>query len=265
MGASRLAGWAIVLCGCNLALGIREVPPPDASVPQLCENITSHDEDGDGVKDGCDNCPGVPNPMQQDTDGDNVGDACDPSATSKQRIAWFESFDEGGAAGNWNIQQGSWSFPADAVIYTDTNNSSVGVVATKAMYGPSVTIEVGVTIDQILAQGCLLEVLTENGLRCGLDRANASSPDTIRVEQDPTGTPSNELGWPQAHDGLRLRITMSYVSPTETDCALTDRGSAATTAATSIGFGPAAAGALGIRDAGIAAHVEYVTVYAPAP
>lgn len=265
MGASRLAGWAIVLCGCNLAWGIREVPPPDASVPQLCENITSHDEDGDGIKDGCDNCPGVPNPMQQDADGDNVGDACDPSATSKQRIAWFESFAEAGAAGNWNTQQGSWSFPADAAIYTDTTNNSYGVLATKAMYGASVTIEVGVTIDTILSQGCLLEVLTENGVRCGLDRANASSPDTVRVEQDPTGTPSNEQGWPTAMDGLRLRITMSYVSPTETDCTLTDRGSSGATSATSIALGQAAPGPLAIRDLGIAAHVEYVTVYAPGP
>lgn len=265
MGASRLAGWAIVLSGCNLALGIREVPPPDASVPQLCDNITSHDEDGDGVKDGCDNCPGVPNPTQEDVDQDGVGDACDPSATSKQHIAWFESFAEGGAAGNWTIRQGSWSFPADAAIYTDTTNSSVGVVATKATYGASVTIEVGVTIDQILLQGCLLEVLTENGLRCGLDRANGSSPDAVRVEQDPTGTPSNEQGWPQAKNGLRLRITMSYVSPTETDCTLTDRGSSGATSAASIALGPAAPGALAIRDVGIAAHIEYVTVYAPAP
>ncbi len=35
------------------------------------------DSDGDGIFDGGDNCPSVPNPNQTDTDGDGVGDACD--------------------------------------------------------------------------------------------------------------------------------------------------------------------------------------------
>src|SRR5690606_9911728 len=35
------------------------------------------DQDLDGVLDGVDNCPFVPNPDQLDTDGDGLGDACD--------------------------------------------------------------------------------------------------------------------------------------------------------------------------------------------
>lgn len=35
------------------------------------------DTDGDGVTDGNDNCPSVPNPNQLDTDGDGLGDACE--------------------------------------------------------------------------------------------------------------------------------------------------------------------------------------------
>ncbi len=35
------------------------------------------DADGDGVPDGSDNCPTVPNPTQADLDGDGAGDACD--------------------------------------------------------------------------------------------------------------------------------------------------------------------------------------------
>ena len=36
------------------------------------------DDDGDGVPNGCDNCPATANPSQLDTDGDGLGNACDP-------------------------------------------------------------------------------------------------------------------------------------------------------------------------------------------
>jgi uncharacterized protein (TIGR02145 family) len=36
------------------------------------------DSDGDGVPDDIDNCPTVPNPLQEDLDSDALGDACDP-------------------------------------------------------------------------------------------------------------------------------------------------------------------------------------------
>jgi hypothetical protein len=36
------------------------------------------DTDGDGVIDASDNCPGVPNPLQDDIDADGTGDLCDP-------------------------------------------------------------------------------------------------------------------------------------------------------------------------------------------
>jgi hypothetical protein len=35
------------------------------------------DDDDDGILDGDDNCPLIPNPAQEDTDGDGEGDACD--------------------------------------------------------------------------------------------------------------------------------------------------------------------------------------------
>ncbi len=63
----------------------------DASSPDWISQIRAHatgggapevvadcrDDDGDGVVDRGDNCPGVHNPRQTDTDGDGIGDACD--------------------------------------------------------------------------------------------------------------------------------------------------------------------------------------------
>lgn len=40
--------------------------------------ILPGDQDGDGIADDADNCPGVANPDQANADGDSFGDACDP-------------------------------------------------------------------------------------------------------------------------------------------------------------------------------------------
>ncbi|HBG05569.1 MAG TPA: hypothetical protein DDY22_08470 [Geobacter sp.] len=39
--------------------------------------IATPDNDGDGVGDSSDNCPGVPNPLQRNNDGDLYGNLCD--------------------------------------------------------------------------------------------------------------------------------------------------------------------------------------------
>lgn len=59
-------------------LGVRGTSQTDPSVDTVDEfRARIQDRDGDGLVDGCDNCPAVDNPEQVDTDGDGDGDACD--------------------------------------------------------------------------------------------------------------------------------------------------------------------------------------------
>ena len=51
---------------------------PNKVEPGTCGcGVPDTDGDGDGLADCVDNCPGVPNALQDDTDGDADGDACD--------------------------------------------------------------------------------------------------------------------------------------------------------------------------------------------
>jgi hypothetical protein len=71
-------------------LGLESTCSPDSDgdgIPNGCDNCpqtpnpNQADLDGDGVGDACDNCVSVPNPSQADSDGDGMGDPCDPCPT----------------------------------------------------------------------------------------------------------------------------------------------------------------------------------------
>jgi hypothetical protein len=49
------------------------------------------DTDGDGVPNGADNCPGIPNADQMDQDRDNLGDACDSTPCGEGQLYTVEA------------------------------------------------------------------------------------------------------------------------------------------------------------------------------
>lgn len=51
---------------------------PEDEDPIDIEKMSLFDTDGDGVPDGEDNCPNIPNSDQADADGDGFGDVCEP-------------------------------------------------------------------------------------------------------------------------------------------------------------------------------------------
>jgi hypothetical protein len=91
----------------------------------------SHDEDGDGVVDDCDNCPVDINPLQEDDQeeangqtADGVGDACDPRPDDGgDSILFFDPF---ASAGSWNATGGSWANGGDVLVQSD--NTVLGAV-----------------------------------------------------------------------------------------------------------------------------------------
>lgn len=73
------------------------------------------DADGDGVPDGADNCPSVPNPAQADANEDGVGDACVDLAADP------DGDDDGDG-----VRNGDDAFPFDAAEQADADGDGVG-------------------------------------------------------------------------------------------------------------------------------------------
>jgi hypothetical protein len=122
--------WAyafVVLLGCDRVFLLQHLP--DASPCWDPEHVV-HDEDGDGIADGCDICPADPDPMQADDDGDGVGDACDPHRSAPgDHLVFFDPFETTdpawtsvGAGVAWQIANGSATQTTMPTGYLILNN-----------------------------------------------------------------------------------------------------------------------------------------------
>jgi len=74
----------------------------DGGTAGACVPI-GHDEDGDEVDDGCDNCPTYDNADQANSDADGVGDACEEPVDESllSHIQYFEPWVSGAVSAQW--------------------------------------------------------------------------------------------------------------------------------------------------------------------
>jgi hypothetical protein len=77
----------------------------------FCKGKGQYDQDEDGICDGEDNCPSVPNPSQKDSNGDGIGDACSGQIEKFAPIAIFKgSWYEMGRQSGFKYAHGIMSF-----------------------------------------------------------------------------------------------------------------------------------------------------------
>lgn len=107
------------------------------------------DGDGDGIATVCDNCPTLPNPVQQDGDHDTIGDACDNCPTvANATQADADADGHGDACDCAPTSSGSWAVPAEVqglTLARGTGGPGVVVLSWQslsAQAGPAVHYDV---------------------------------------------------------------------------------------------------------------------------
>lgn len=126
---------------------------PDAGAPDGGVVCGSHDEDSDGVPDGCDNCPHLSNAGQEDvgetTTGnlaDGVGDACDPRPSAPgDAIALFEPWAALDTS-RWEASTSGASISTDALVLAADQLSPEGLRLERALAAPPArpVVEIGI-------------------------------------------------------------------------------------------------------------------------
>jgi hypothetical protein len=152
------------LLGCNQIFGNHSVnvgavdAGPDADPCTIHAGDSGfHDEDGDAINDGCDNCPTVPNSGQADSDGDGVGDECDPQPGIADRQLDFISFADGETVQLTRIS-GDWAIHDDALYVS--GGTLEDVVFDNLAPTPPFEVRVHLVVNTIQASLSEISVLT---------------------------------------------------------------------------------------------------------
>jgi hypothetical protein len=96
----------------------------------------SPDEDGDGVGDACDNCPGQPNPGQEDQleiaaglGADGVGDVCDPRPSAGgDSLLFFDGFEGSSLDPGWTGDRSKFALDGGFLIYDSADDDEYAIL-----------------------------------------------------------------------------------------------------------------------------------------
>ncbi|HEY5934267.1 MAG TPA: hypothetical protein VIU61_06530 [Kofleriaceae bacterium] len=239
----RLAiALSVLLAGCNLIFQLQDPPVADAALPvdadidgsidgkifdalygdativgdsRLCwdPDQVAFDEDNDGIKDGCDNCPTIENFAQANGDDDDLGDACDPHTGLLDKIVLWHNFQAGiptgwTGSGFWVHENGSYrqtneAFGSEISVY----GGSKFTYATVHLLMSDVRSPTGANNEAIA--GAYLwttktpaEVQVPPGVFC-LERRPNSQPanDIIEIHEIDPGSGSVTIGTDQIQGG----------------------------------------------------------------
>jgi hypothetical protein len=252
---------------CETALGDpidAPIDTPLATDAAACAT-TTHDEDGDGVVDSCDNCPGIANASQADTTEavpDGVGDACDPRPQAKDRIALFESFA--------SMPQG-WTIDPDAKVMNDqlvqsATNGYGEAYSTKTSTAGIVQTRYHVTaLDTNAAPYSSAEVVAERGpdgnggYRCGVFQSGAGGERgvALQIYVDPYDLAGGNVGGARFTVGQSGLLTLAYGGTLT--CNASDPNDKA-----SIAEPEARTGVVGLGTQYVGIAFDYLVLYEPA-
>ena len=184
-----------------------------------------HDEDGDGIDDGCDNCPADANESQADADNDGVGDVCDPHADLADQIDSFDPFE---TIDNWipiytsylgvTLVGGSWQAGDSTLDQAKVDAVAIALLEKRRL--PS--IETVVTqlarglpnVDYAAGLGITIEPGSANGLLCGTGvRNNVAMLQLVARNTDGATVGDATTPMPVA-DGTHLMLVMTPGTPT---------------------------------------------------
>lgn len=151
-----------------------------------CAEAVDHDEDDDGLDDGCDPCP-FADDNELDEDGDGIAGVCDPDPIASNSVLKFSGFGvttdaeltlTGGTIANdvFRVRGGT---EAGSVLW-GTNMDHVWIVAgiTVDAIDPSGFREAGVVVDASTVAGASLP----NGTYCAVGEADVPEPGTDYIE-----------------------------------------------------------------------------------
>ena len=156
MLARDLAALALALAtaaGCNQVFGLD--PPTsrsDVDADSCAVPGAGPDEDGDGRRDACDNCPQVAQHSLdefKDKDGDGIGDACDPHKDAPDRLVGFYGFTDSSVPLEFFSEGGSWTV-ADGDVFTSLVATSADLLARLDVDLTTVTVDTALTLAEPL-------------------------------------------------------------------------------------------------------------------